>query len=529
VELACGLAGHPTAAAVKKASPVPKPPARTSANALMPLVLPGNDPLAAVEQAGFWLQAYRQSLPSDPLSVYEAVDRLDDLAQPHRLALMREYLEAGGRMQTYREHRLWQAAVVYARALADGYTDCLRLCQQAGARGSGMLVPILAARAMRAHTLELRWALLRYGAVDEAVWSRMGALFALCERPGLAMLRFKIYPAMAGDSTVRREYLRALILSVSAMGNLLPAAQVVAERAIATVAEFFLLHRQPAAGCHFAVDLQAKLPPYRITEEVAPARSVRFFGPGDAGVMLEGFLRQMGGQRPVPAQLGLDGRFAPKLVTEVLQHLARHWGAKPPTRGEARHRVLATAHVAHGFGNVLAAIAGKPGLGEDELTEAWTVENESAGGFGALIPARDDDWLEVGRLVAAKPDWPSAWCVGVIRRVAARNPTHRAVGVEIRARGGVCVQLTPLSGPNGVPGGDGAASLELGLAGILLPTEAQTSLSGGEVELVLPRGSTAQLTACDMHMHGRRYRVGRLLIVDSGTDFEIARFALRSA
>jgi hypothetical protein len=214
----------------------------------------------------------------------------------------------------------------------------------------------------------------------------------------------------------------------------------------------------------------------------------------------------------------LNGRFEPKLVGDVLQHLARHWGAKPPTRGEARHRVLATAHVAHGFERVLAAVGGTHRHAEDDPTEAWTVENESAGGFGALIPARDEDWLEVGRVVAAKPDWPSSWCVGVIRRVAARNPTHRAVGVEILARGGVAVQLTP----------SGAAPDAPPLPGILLPTEAQTSLQGGEVELVLAKGATAQLTACEMDVHGRRYRIGRLLIVDSGTDFEISRFALRN-
>ena len=42
---------------------------------------------------------------------------------------------------------------------------------------------------------------------------------------------------MAGDSTVRREYLRALILSVSGTENLLPSSQVVAERVIATIAD----------------------------------------------------------------------------------------------------------------------------------------------------------------------------------------------------------------------------------------------------------------------------------------------------
>ena len=162
-----------------------------------------------MEEGGFWLQAYRQSLQDDPRRAYRAIDRLDALVQPHRLTLMREYLDAGGRMQTYREHRLWQAVVRYARELADGYAACLQLCQKAGETGPRQLLPVVAARAMRAHTLELRWALLRYTAVDDVIWARMGRLYAACERSGLATLRFKIYPAMSGDSTVRREYLRA--------------------------------------------------------------------------------------------------------------------------------------------------------------------------------------------------------------------------------------------------------------------------------------------------------------------------------
>jgi hypothetical protein len=109
--------------------------------------------------------------------------------------------------------------------------------------------------------------------------------------------------------------------------------------------------------------------------------------------------------------------------------------------------------------------------------------------------------------------------VGVIRRVTARSPLHRSVGVEILARGGVCVDLAPLPTRDGV----------LPLRGILLPTEAQTSLAGGEVELVLPRGSTARLASCELLMHGRPYRIERRRIADSGSDFEIARFALPGA
>jgi hypothetical protein len=488
---------------------------------LLGFALSARDPLGRVEEAGFWLEAYRQGLPSDPVRVFEVVDQIDEVVQEYRLALTREYLESGGRMQTYREHRIWNALVRFARELADGYESCLRMFQ-AGVAGSEALrprVPVIAARAMRAHTLELRWALLRYSALDPMVWSRMGVLYALSDRGDFATLRLKVYPGMSGDSTVRREYLRALVLSVSGMGNLLPPAQAVAERVIAAVADFFLLHRKPADGCHFAVDLRASRAPYRVTEALPPGRGRRFFGPGDAAVMLEGFMRETE-CGVLPQQLRLAQEVAPVEVAQVLKHLARQWGPKPPARVQARHRVLTTMHVAHGFEKVLDAVAseaGDPLL--DEVTEAWTVENESDGGFGAVLPIREDDWLAVGTLVAAKPTWPAAWSVGVIRRVSARNPLHRSVGVQILARGGVAVRLLPLP----------AERWDLPVEGILLPTETQTSLQGGEVAIVLPRGRTAQLDACEMRLHDKAYVLSRRRISDGGDDFEIARFAIRAA
>ena len=490
-------------------------------NRLLAFALTARDPLGKVEEAGFWLEAYRQSIEGNPGRVFDVVDQLDEMVQPNRLELMREYLESGGRMQTYREHRIGNAVVRYARELAAGYESCLRLYQKAGPGTAELkpLVPMIAARTLRALTLDLRWALLRYTAVDASVWGRMGVLYAFSDRLGFATARLKVYPGMSGDSTVRREYLRALVLAVSGMGNLLPPSQVVAERVIANVADFFLLHRKPATGCHFGVALREDRPPYRVGEGIAPARGVRFFGPGDAAVMVEGYLRHTIDTRAVASELSLSGDFEPSMVADVLRHLARHWGPKPPVRAETRQRVLATMHVAHGFDNVLDAVGAEPGdPWLDEVTEAWTVENESSGGFGAVLPVRDADWLAVGTLVAAKPTWPASWSVGVIRRVTAKSPTLRSIGVQLLARGGVAVQLFPLSDNGWAPS----------LSGILLPTETQTSLAGGEVALVLLKGTAAELTTCEMRVHDKPYVLARRRITDIGQDFEIARFSLRA-
>jgi len=490
-------------------------------SSVVALAISARDPLGRVEEAGFWLEAYVQTVPSNPVRVFRVVDQLDNQVYQNRVALTREYLGAGGRMQTYREHRIWNAMVRFARALADGYEACLRMYQaeSSGAEALRPLLPMIAARTVRAHTLELRWALLRYTSVDPAVWGRMGVVYAFSDRGEFATTQLKVYPEMSGNSTVRREYLRGLILSVSGMGNLLRPEQFIAERVVAALAEFFLLHRKPATGCHFAADLRSPRPPYRITRGLTPMRGRRFFGPGDAAIMLEGYYRQAeAGQ--IPAQLRLPDTLSPDALADVLRHLARQWGEKAPPRSEARHRVLTTMYVAHGFERVLDAVATEAGDSSiDELTEAWTVENESEGGFGAVLPLRDDDWLSVDTLVAAKPTTPGAWSVGVIRRVSARNPQHRSVGVQRLARGGVVVRLTRL------PAEQWAAPME----GVLLPSGAQTSLHGGQVVIVLPLGSAAQLESCEMRVQDRPYILSRRGIAERGQDFEIVRFALRAA
>jgi hypothetical protein len=155
----------------------------------------------------------------------------------------------------------------------------------------------------------------------------------------------------------------------------------------------------------------------------------------------------------------------------------------------------------------------------DELTEAWTVENESSGGFGAVLPPRHPDWLAIGSLVSAKPTWPAAWSVGVIRRLSTDEMGRRAVGVQVLARGGVAVELLPL--PMGQAGPPSAA--------VLLPGEAQTSLTGGEVKLVLARDSVSWSQAYAMRIHERSYVVNPRRVAESGDDFDVVSFTLQAA
>jgi hypothetical protein len=65
-------------------------------------------------------------------------------------------------------------------------------------------------------------------------------------------------------------------------------------------------------------------------------------------------------------------------------------------------------------------------------------------------------------------------------------------------------------------------------AGILLPGEAQTSLSGGEVKLVLARDTVSWSHAYAMRIHERSYPINPRRVVESGDDFDVVSFTLQA-
>ena len=50
---------------------------------------------------------------------------------------------------------------------------------------------------------------------------------------------------------MQREYLKALMLTMSATDSLLPRKLEIAERIVAQYSDHFVMQRQPAKGCHY--------------------------------------------------------------------------------------------------------------------------------------------------------------------------------------------------------------------------------------------------------------------------------------
>jgi hypothetical protein len=479
--------------------------------------LPAGDSFKLLEELSFWLDGTRAAEGLKPQRTFEIIDQLDAAGKADQRKLAQEYLNTGNRRQRFQEQRIWSAQVEFWRQLGAAYEFCLDKVRS-GVSGAGALKPLaptLTCRAIRALTLELKWLLIRYGPADPTLWGRLGALYAQAELGGFAAKLCTVYPGAHGESTVQREYLKALMLGMSATDCLLPRQLEIAERLVAQFSEHFVLQDRLGKGCHYHVDLAVARAPARLVAQVNSAPTVRYFGPGTVSGVAQKLIATIEGSGAYPSDLNLGGNYEPSLVVDVLHHLARYWAPIPPTRSDERRRSIARIHVGHDFDQILSLISGETtGMSTDNI-ETWTVENESDGGYGAVIVQSKGDWLKIGTLLAMKREDGAAWGVGIVRRLTGSGQ-QPYVGIQTLAKGGTRVKLFPAGAAN--------ADVSTGEDAVLLPSSRAQSTGTGELSLLMRMGSFSPRQSLQMRAYEREYLLVPKELLEGGEDFDMAAF-----
>jgi len=479
--------------------------------------LPANDSFKTLDELSYWLDALKGTQDVKLGRQFEIIELIDQAARNHHRKLSQDYLAGSARLQKFQEIRIWNTSFNYWKQLADAYQLCVARYQE-GASGWGSLkgpLPTILARAIRALSYQLKWQLLRYGPVAPRVWGEYGKLFVYAEEKGFAAAKVEVYPGKFGNSTVQREFLKGLMLAISSTDSLLPMKLEVAERVVAQFSEYFTIQRQPGKGCHYYIDLATEKGPARMVSRVPTTPGLRFFGPGSAAQALERLITVLQADGVVPSNIDLGGAFDPELVLDVLRHLARYWAAVPPARGEERRRSVSRISVIHTFDEILATVSSDTDdQSFDNSAETWTVENESAGGYGALLPQTKGDWLKVGTLLGVKLERGAAWGVGIVRRLSAYDLRQRYVGIQVFSKGGTAVKIAPAhSGKNAVA-----------QDAMLLPSSTRDSTGTGEMSLLLRPGFFSEKMTYEMQAYDRTYVLVPKKLLEGGDDFDMARF-----
>ena len=479
--------------------------------------LPALDPYKSLEELCYWLDTLGSAEELKLPRVLEIIDFIDQAAKNHQRKFSLDYLNSSARLQKFQEIRIWNTVFAFWKQLADAYQMCLTRFQ-AGANGWGALkgqMPMVVARGLRALALQLKWQLLRYGPVEQRVWEQMGRLYAYAEERGFAIPPVVVYPGLFGESTVQREFLNGLMLNVSSTDSLLPVKLEIAERIVAQFSEFFVINRQPAKGCHYYFDLNAGKVPARVMSRLQMTPGLRFFGPGSAAQELEKLIATIQADGVVPSSINLGGTFDPEVALETLRHLARYWAPMPPARNEERRVCVSRMSVVHDFDEIVSTVSGETQeLSFDSTVEIWTVENESNGGYGALVPQAKSDWLRVGSLLGIKLSESASWGVGIVRRLSAYDHKQRYVGIQVLTKGATVVKLAPV----------GAADDPELESALLLPSIANDTKGAAEMNLLLKPGAFSLRKSMEMRAYERSYLLVPRKLMEGGHDFDMARF-----
>ena len=481
--------------------------------------LPQDDPFRLLEEITFWLKALRDAYGLVPRRALEVVDLFDVTAYPHQRKLAEYFIMLGGRYENHQARRAWNTSSQFAHELGATYRFLVEQYRK-GAHGFELLkpmLPLITARAMRALESELKWSLLRRTQLDEALWAAAGELYAYAEDNGFVVDSMTLYPEEQTASTIRREYLQALMLSISSADSLSPEKLHLAESFVRLYVDFFALERSPRRGCHYYVDLKAARGPARLLSRIASSPSIRYFGPDRAAANVSNMIERVRERDAVPGELELGGRFDVQAVLDVLEHLLRYWDLTPPVRASERKPALMRIDIVHDFGSIMSMVSGETQeLDFSSGMETWTMNNESEGGFGADVMEGLGEWLEIGSLLGIRLEEGASWGVGVVRRLSRPSSGQMHVGVQTLSKGAIRVDVSATSD-------DGRNDA------LLLLSDSEGSAQTPELALMMPSGTFDAAKKFVVHTFGRTYPLTPKQLFERGTGYECARFRLAEA
>jgi hypothetical protein len=474
------------------------------------------DDVALLAEYGSRLDAVHSQADLRLALQIETVDQADRGARELLGEMEARYFALEGSAESEEQARIWSAISLYCAQLEAAYTYLARQFQTyaLGWAEVGEKIPVVVARAMRATGLRLKWQLMRYLPVEKEIWQSLSQIWAFVEDKGLKDARVVVYD---DKSTLPREFLRPLMLSVSAADSL-PAQEVeIAYRIIDNLSDRFDFQRHPAKACNFCIDIDRWTPPVRYTQSSVVRSGSRFFGAGRVMSQLDQLTSRLAGGDIVPREMNLEGITDMNAVIHVLEHLGRQWWERRPERRAERRRSLSQIGVAYGFGEVMTRFS--PDDIADQLrapAETWGVENESDGGYGAVLPLGSGDWLQVGRVLAVRPTDSRVWSVGIVRRLAAQDNGQRHVGIELLARGARLVVLRHRT------------DRKQTWKALLLPSSSGGGSSQGEVSLLLPNGTFSPESNVEMEVYGTSYTLEPRILLENSSEFEMARYRIVS-
>jgi len=481
--------------------------------------LPDSDPLSALDSINSCLESINNTEGFGLLHRLALIDLLDQAGKNPHQTLAREYV-AAQRLQKSQESRFWSTCFGFTKYLGTAYVRCIEDVQGVQPRSEAIdeELPLVAGRALRALTVQIKWILQRYEVVGDRVWRELAKVYLFAENEGFAAKRAPIYPGQHGRSSAQEEFLKAMMFVVSGPDGLLAEKLHVAERIVAHYGSAFVIRPEPAVGFPFFFDLSMHKPPARAYKSISRGPMTRFFGAGEAAQALRTLAQEIKEKGTLPVDVYLGGDFDNETVLSVLAHLEECWSTVPPARGIARRALATRVTIVPGFLQTLGWLHAVQSASAIEHAdpggaESWIVYDVSDSGYGAIVPDVKTDWLQVGAVVGLRTEAASTCRVGIVRRITQDDFGQRRVGIEVVGKFAFPVKVWPA--------GQGAASRTAPKAeeAILLSKQPDEN---GQLALLLAAGRYTAAERFQIRVRDKEYLATPSMLIESGKEFDWA-------
>lgn len=469
--------------------------------------LPKSDALKTIQELTSWLDAISGHAEFQIDHESAVVRLLDETARPFERKLARDYFAASA-LSPFQENRLWMALSEFYAHLARAYLDILARYRNGdkGSHAVKAVLPLIAARGIRAAGGQLKCAAARYALVDRAIWGSLAEFYAHADEHGYLDEPVSIYPAASQQIAVRHEFICTLIWYASSASTLNRFHMHIAERLAANLCKHMTVGQQCGPDSIYGFDLLRPAPPMRVSEDTTLQPSLLFIGVGKIEIPTDALIEALA-RNAIPDELNLGGTYDAEIVLGVLRHMADCWTVPPPMRRNARHRIKVSLNVANGFSSVMEHTGVGLNFGEDSSVP-WEVEDISTGGFRCVVPPSYSTCITIGSLIGLKPEKMDRWGVGIVRRLSRDPQNHLHVGVEI------------LSGQvTGVGLREQKTEEEQPALWLDSPGDNKE-----EARLLLSPDTFSTNRSMHMRLEGKNYLLMPQVLVEKGEDFDLARY-----
>ena len=475
--------------------------------------LPKNDAHKMIMELTEWIESVADNADFKLDHQFAIVRLLDETAQPYARKLTHDYFTPQA-LNKFQENRLWLALDNWSRHTARAYLKVFdRYC--GGDKGASAIrtqASLLAARAVYAVTVQLKYICAHYGPIDNTIWSNLAKIYQYAEQQYLNV-PLALYSGMAGSTTVKSELGRLFGWYGCGVSTLKPLYMHLTERIVGQYCTSIDIGVQQDANSLFSFDLDRPAAPVCVRAGIPAHSSMRFVSMAAMQPKLAALIKTLG-KGTVPEDLNLGGIYDAELIREAAQYLMNYLAA-PPLRRSTRRGIKVNLNVVNGFTKVVERTDAGLNFSEEQPAH-WDVKDISSSGFCTLLSAQGADGISIGSLLGVQPDGVQHWGVAVIRRLMRSDANQLHVGAEILANQIAGVALSQ-SGGGGGGFEDGQPALWL---------RAKQGDSSGEAQLLMKAETFSPYRSLQTRLDGKNYLLIPIGLQEKGSDYDLARFRL---